>query len=115
MQQTCKGMLAAAELGIIHRDLKPSNILIDRQGVARVADFGLARGPAGLDDLSQAGTLLGTPYYVAPEQAEDPRGVDTRADVYSFGATFYHVLTGAPPFDGGTAFSILFKHKMEPP
>ena len=57
---------------------------------------------------------MGTPWYMAPEQAEDPRGVDTRADVYSFGATFYHALTGEVPFDGETAFSILFKHKTEP-
>jgi serine/threonine protein kinase len=115
MKQTCQGMQAAADQGIIHRDLKPSNILIDGQGQAQVADFGLARGPGGLDNLSLAGTVMGTPYYMAPEQAEDPHGVDTRADVYSFGATFYHALTGAPPFDGATAFTVLFKHKMEPP
>jgi serine/threonine protein kinase len=115
MRQTCEGMQAAAEQGIIHRDLKPSNILIDDQGRAQVADFGLARGPGGLDDLSMVCNMMGTPYYMAPEQAEDPHGVDSRADVYSFGATFYHALTGVPPFDGGTAFSILFKHKMEPP
>jgi O-acetyl-ADP-ribose deacetylase (regulator of RNase III) len=58
--------------------------------------------------------MMGTPFYVAPEQAEDPRLVDTRADVYSFGATFYHALTGVPPFSGETVFSILFKHKTEP-
>jgi O-acetyl-ADP-ribose deacetylase (regulator of RNase III) len=57
---------------------------------------------------------MGTPYYMAPEQAEDPRGIDTRADIYSFGATFYHALTGQPPFDGTTAFSVLYKHKTEP-
>jgi eukaryotic-like serine/threonine-protein kinase len=57
---------------------------------------------------------MGTPFYMAPEQAENPRGVDTRADVYSFGATFYHVLTGVAPFDGETAFSVLFRHKTEP-
>src|SRR5262249_4046887 len=102
MRQTCEGMLAAAEQCIVHRDLKPSNILIDARDTARVADFGLACGPVGLDNLSMAGDLLGTPYYMAPEQAEDPHGVDTRADVYSFGATFYHALTGVPPFDGGT-------------
>jgi serine/threonine protein kinase len=115
MRQTCEGMQAAAEQGIIHRDLKPSNILIDAHGRAQVVDFGLARGPAARDDLSMPGSLMGTPFYMAPEQAEDPHGVDTRADVYSFGATFYHALTGAPPFDGGTAFTILFKHKMEAP
>jgi serine/threonine protein kinase/O-acetyl-ADP-ribose deacetylase (regulator of RNase III) len=115
MRQVAEGMLAAAERKIIHRDLKPSNILIDRRGRARVSDFGLARGPQGFTgDLTRFDDVLGTPFYMAPEQAEDPQGVDTRGDIYSFGATFYHVLTGAPPFDGRTAFSILFKHKTEP-
>jgi O-acetyl-ADP-ribose deacetylase (regulator of RNase III) len=109
-------MLAAAEQGVVHRDLKPSNILIDGQRRARVADFGLARSVGSFAELTATGTgaMLGTPYYMAPEQAEDPRGVDTRADVYSFGATFYHALTGVPPFDGATAFTILYKHKTEP-
>jgi serine/threonine protein kinase len=114
MRQSSEGMLAAAEQGIIHRDFKPSNVLIDRKGRARVADFGLARGPKGPGDLTLPGGMMGTPFYMAPEQAEDPRLVDTRADVYSFGATFYHALTGVPPFSGETVFSILFKHKTEP-
>src|SRR5262249_54935169 len=93
MRHTCEGMLAAAEYGISHRDLKPSNLLIDRGGSARVADFGLARGPTSQVELSQSAWMMGTPLYMAPEQAEDPHGVDTRADIYSFGATFYHALT----------------------
>jgi serine/threonine protein kinase len=113
MRNTCEGMLAAAEQGVIHRDLKPSNLLIDAQGRVRVADFGLARGPAVQGDLSKSGLVLGTPYYMAPEQAEDPRSVDTRADIYSFGATFYHALVGRPPFEGETPFSVLWKHKTE--
>src|SRR5262249_56303889 len=100
--------------GIIHRDVKPANILIDRRGRALVADFGLAREDAVLSDLSRSDHVMGTPLYMAPEQAEDPRGVDERADIYSFGATFYHALTGVPPFEGNSVFSILCKHKSEP-
>jgi O-acetyl-ADP-ribose deacetylase (regulator of RNase III) len=83
-------------------------------GPALVADFGLARGPLGPSDLSHTGSVMGTPHYMAPEQAENPKGVDTRADIYSFGATFYHLLTGRPAFDGETAFTVMFKHKTEP-
>jgi O-acetyl-ADP-ribose deacetylase (regulator of RNase III) len=113
MLQVCQGMQAAANQNIVHRDLKPSNILLDRHDQAQVADFGLARS-ASVDQLSTTGGLMGTPHYMAPEQAEDPRGVDTRADIYSFGATFYHALTGKPPFDGPTPFAVLYKHKTEP-
>ena len=86
MRQVCEGMIAAAEVGIIHRDLKPANILIDRKGRVLVADFGLAREDAGLSDLSRSDHVMGTPFYMAPEQAEDPRGVDVRADIYGFGS-----------------------------
>jgi serine/threonine protein kinase len=114
MRHVAEGMRAAAERKIIHRDLKPSNILIDATGRARVADFGLSRGPAHGEELTRSNAVVGTPYYMAPEQAEDPQSVDTRADLYSFGATFYHALTGVPPFEGKTPFAILFKHKVEP-
>jgi serine/threonine protein kinase len=113
MRQTCEGMAAVAERDLIHRDLKPSNIMIDGQGRAKVTDFGLVRDLRGME-LSATGQVLGTPYYMAPEQADDPRAVDTRSDIYSFGACFYHALTGRPPFDGQSAFSVLFKHKTEP-
>jgi len=114
MSDVCDGMAAASEQGIIHRDLKPANILIDSKSRALVADFGLARSESALSDMTLSDSVMGTPHYMAPEQAEDPRGVDTRADIYSFGATFYHALTGTPPFEGNSVFSILCKHKSEP-
>jgi O-acetyl-ADP-ribose deacetylase (regulator of RNase III) len=113
MLQVCEAMRAVAAQGIVHRDLKPSNILVDQRDHAHVADFGLARA-AHAEQLTLVGGIMGTPHYMAPEQAEDPHGVDTRADIYSFGATFYHLLTGQPPFQGDTAFTILFRHKTEP-
>jgi O-acetyl-ADP-ribose deacetylase (regulator of RNase III) len=113
MLQVCEGMQAVAAQGIVHRDLKPSNILVDQRDQAHVADFGLAWS-AHVEHLTGSGGVMGTPHYMAPEQAEDPRRVDTRADIYSFGATFYHILTGHTPFQGDSTFSILYKHKTEP-
>ncbi|XFA73019.1 serine/threonine-protein kinase [Thermosynechococcaceae cyanobacterium Okahandja] len=113
MLHVCEGMKAVAEQGIVHRDLKPSNILIDAEDKAYVADFGLARTNYS-DPLTLTGEFMGTPHYMAPEQAEDPRTVDTRADIYSYGATFYHILTQHPPFSGNSWFSILLSHKSEP-
>ncbi len=114
MEDVAQGMLAAANKGIIHRDLKPANILIGKGGRAKVGDFGLATGAIGGSAFTQSGAFMGTPWYMSPEQAEDPHGVDTRADIYSFGTTFYHALTGRPPFDGSSLVSILFKHLTEP-
>jgi O-acetyl-ADP-ribose deacetylase (regulator of RNase III) len=114
MRETSQGMFAAEETGVVHRDLKPANILIDTKEVARVTDFGIARDPAPLTNFTSTGELLGTAHYMAPEQAEDAHVVDSRADIYSFGATYYHALVGKPPFEGGNAFSVLYKHKTEP-
>ncbi|MGY8770304.1 MAG: protein kinase domain-containing protein [Pirellulales bacterium] len=113
MEQVSRGLSAASKIGVIHRDVKPSNILFDQNGMAMIADFGLARAGEVASDHSLGGGVMGTPLYMAPEQAEDSKNTDTRSDIYSFGGAFYHALTGRPPFEGETAFSILFKHKME--
>lgn len=105
----------AAEQGVVHRDIKPENLLLTPAGDVKVADFGLARvltGPEGLD-LTQAGMTLGTPLYMSPEQAEG-RAVDARSDLYSLGATLYHLLAGRPPFDGPTPLAVAMAHINQP-
>src|SRR5262249_5276074 len=104
--------------GIIHRDIKPGNVLIDRQGIVKILDMGLARFFHDDDDLltkQYDETVLGTADYLAPEQAIDSHNVDIRADIYSLGATFYFMLTGNPPFPDGTVAQKLMWHSMKEP
>jgi serine/threonine-protein kinase len=102
--------------GVIHRDIKPENILL-QDGHALVADFGiaLAIAGAGAQRLTQTGLSLGTPQYMAPEQAMGEKTVDARADVYALGAVLYEMLTGEPPFAGPTAQAIVAKVLTERP
>ncbi len=97
----------AHQRGILHRDLKPSNILLDERGEPLVSDFGLAKRIEGDSQLTLSGAVLGTPAYIAPEQAVGAQSVTTAADVYSLGAVFYEMLAGRPPFHGATPLEIL--------
>jgi hypothetical protein len=104
----------AHERGLLHRDLKPANILIDSQGQPYVTDFGLSRRTGGGE--TQTGVVLGTPSYMAPEQAMgQTRGLTLSADVWSLGAMLYELLTGQPPFKGDSPLEVLFKVKSDEP
>lgn len=116
MRDAARGMAAVSDVGIVHRDLKPSNLLIDESSSLRVADFGIARlqSSDAENAITGTGIVVGTPHYMAPEQAEDPRSVDVRSDIYSFGATFYHAATGTLPFDAPSPLAVLVRHKLDP-
>jgi serine/threonine-protein kinase len=98
------GLQAIHEGGLVHRDIKPANILLERDGMPRLADLGLARGVEVDDQLSQVGSVQGTPAFMSPEQARGAAQLDVRSDIYSLGATLYAVLTGEPPFSGRSAY-----------
>ncbi len=115
MRQVAAALYKAGEQGIVHRDIKPENIMLGRSGDVKVADFGLARvysGPAV--DLTQEGVTMGTPLYMSPEQIEG-RSLDPRSDIYSFGVTCYHMLSGRPPFEGDTALAVAVRHLNHAP
>lgn len=100
----------AYEQGIVHRDIKPSNIIVDKDGVARLCDFGLAKPISGEQDITLVGLIVGTPEYLSPEQAHGKIDVDVRSDMYSLGASLYHMLVGRPPFEGRTASETAAMH-----
>ena len=111
-----RALAAAHALGIVHRDVKPANVIVDPQGLPHLTDFGLARASDGDNDpaLTAPGILLGTAYYVAPEQARYGQG-SPRADLYSLGAVLYFALTGTPPFDGDGAIDVALRRFEEDP
>ncbi|MFO7900936.1 MAG: serine/threonine-protein kinase [Planctomycetota bacterium] len=106
---------AHTHAGIIHRDVKPANVLITRDGVPKLADLGLARDVVGDDSaVTRAGTTVGTPNYISPEQVRGQTDLDGRTDVYSLGATLYHLLTGERPYSGATSAEVMARHLTDP-
>lgn len=131
VKQTANGLQAAHALGMVHRDIKPSNLLLQRwtpydhsPGLLKISDFGLARlsaAPSGAASdttgtiLIKQNTVMGTPDFLSPEQARDLHRADIRSDLYSLGCTFYYLLTGKPPFPGGSPIEKLIRHSAEEP
>jgi serine/threonine protein kinase len=112
--QVARALQHAHGQGLIHRDVKPKNIMLTPEGDAKLADMGLAR--AAEDQVAaqaEAGRAYGTPYYISPEQIRGELNIDFRADIYSLGATFYHMVTGRVPFDAPTPVAVMQKHLKE--
>ncbi len=113
--QTAKALDHAHQAGLIHRDVKPKNMMITTLGDAKLMDLGLARSASDKDAaLAEKGKAYGTPYYIAPEQIRGQIDVDYRCDIYSLGATLYHMVTGRVPFDGENPSAVMHKHLKEP-
>lgn len=117
--QVAEALQHAHERGLIHRDVKPKNIMLTREGVAKLADMGLARAMSDKEAAeAEAGKAYGTPYYISPEQIRGEKRLTPAADVYSLGATLYHMVTGQVPFEGKNPSDVMHKHlkgELAPP
>jgi serine/threonine-protein kinase len=110
VRDLCRGMMTAQQVNVVHRDLKPANILIDDDNEVKIVDFGLAAAASSMDGrITKTGVLVGTPTYMAPEQARGEE-IDSRTDIYSLGVIMYRIFTGRPPYDEKDPMSTLLKH-----
>ncbi len=112
-RQALLGIGYAHRMGVIHRDIKPSNIMLNKQGIVKVMDFGIAK-VLGARGMTKTGTQMGTAFYMPPEQVLN-RGVDIRSDIYSLGVTLYEMLTANVPFNGESDYQIMTDHVNAPP
>jgi serine/threonine-protein kinase len=114
VRQVALALDEASKQGVVHRDVKPENIMVTKQGVAKLCDFGIVK-LLDRDEgaVTVAGTTVGTPFYIAPEQARGEEELDTRSDLYSLGITLFHLVTGKVPFTGKSQGAILVRHILE--
>ncbi len=111
LAQIAQALEHAHRRHLVHRDIKPANVILTGEGTAKLADLGLAREMADQSRVeSEKGLVLGTPYYIAPEQIQGDQDIDIRADIYALGATLYHMITGQPPFPGTKVDKVLRAH-----
>ncbi|HEX3135399.1 MAG TPA: protein kinase, partial [Planctomycetota bacterium] len=113
VRQAAMGLEQAAEKGVIHRDIKPDNLMLTKEGICKVSDFGLAKANTAEKNITTIGVRVGTPAFISPEQC-DGDDVDFRSDVYNLGCTAFIALTGQLPYDADTPFAIMLKHKNDP-
>ena len=113
IRQATEGLRHAAQRHLIHRDVKPSNLMLTAEGVVKITDFGLAKASHSQTQLTATGEVLGSPGYISPEQAQGLE-IDARSDIYSLGATFYHLVTGKLPFEAPTAVAMIVRHMNDP-
>lgn len=112
--QLANALAHAHSQGLIHRDVKPKNIMINKEGIVKLADMGLAREASDIKTARhEQGKAFGTPYYIAPEQIRGELDIDGRADIYALGATLYHMVTGRVPFEASSPSEVMRKHLKE--
>ena len=114
VEAIASALRAAEEHKVVHRDIKPDNIMFTQQGEVKLADLGIAKNDDKENELTKTNMMIGTPAYLPPEQAQNAKGVDGRADIYSLGATFYEMLTGQHPYPGNNTIEILHKLFADP-
>ena len=114
IRHACRALSVAHADGIVHRDIKPDNMMLTSRGDVKLVDLGIAKRIDEDQSLTQTGQAIGTPHYISPEQIRGQKDVDARADVYSLGATLYHLVTGHTPYSGASGPIVMSMHLVEP-